>query len=126
MFADRNGPNPNTPNRQMVSQEGNYDLDKIDEAVLAILYMSAFEENGITRAWKGINWDSTNRLFEHGYISYPRTPSKSVIFTQEGVARAREAADRLFGHLAGGDPAGSGQGGAEVSPAPDSFESTFY
>ena len=30
-----------------------YDESKKDEAVLAVLYMTAFEEYGLTPAWKG-------------------------------------------------------------------------
>lgn len=74
-----------------------YDEAKVDEAVLAVLFLSAFDDNGVTRAWKGMNWESTNRLFECGFISYPRTPSKSVVFTPEGLARAQQAAEKLFG-----------------------------
>jgi hypothetical protein len=39
-----------------------YDEAKIDEAVLAVLYLTAWEEHGLTRAWKGIDWDASNRL----------------------------------------------------------------
>jgi hypothetical protein len=35
-----------------------YDEEKIDEAVLAVLYLTAWEEHGLTRAWKGIDWDA--------------------------------------------------------------------
>lgn len=34
-----------------------YDESKIDEAVLAVLYVMAWEEHGLTRAWKGIDWN---------------------------------------------------------------------
>ena len=74
-----------------------YDDKRIDETVLAVLYLNAFDDNGVSRAWKGINWECMNRLFESGMISYPRTTGKSVVFTQEGFARAMEAAERLFG-----------------------------
>jgi hypothetical protein len=73
-----------------------YDESKIDEAVLAVLYLTAFERNGATFAWKGIDWDVTNRLFERGFIDDPKTKAKSVLFTDEGLAKAKAAADRLF------------------------------
>ena len=73
-----------------------YDEALIDEAVLAVLYLTAWEEHGLTRAWKGIDWEATNRLHELGLIDDPKSQSKSVIFTEEGLSRARAAAERLF------------------------------
>jgi hypothetical protein len=62
-----------------------YDEAMIDEAVLAVLYLTAWEEHGLTRAWKGIDWDAANRLHDRGLIDDPKTRSKSVIFTEEGL-----------------------------------------
>jgi hypothetical protein len=59
-----------------------YDEAKIDEAVLAVLYLTAWEEHGLTRAWKGIDWDASNRLHERGLIDDPKNKNKSVIFTE--------------------------------------------
>ena len=73
-----------------------YDEAKIDEAVLAVLYLTAWEEHGLTRAWKGIDWDASNRLHERGFIDDPKNKNKSVVFTEEGLARARASAERLF------------------------------
>lgn len=74
-----------------------YDETKIDEAVLAVLYLTLHEDRGAARAWKGIDWDALGRLFEAGYIHDPRNANKSVLFTAEGKEAARVAADRLFG-----------------------------
>ena len=47
-----------------------YDEEKVDEAVLALLYLTSFTQHGITRAWKGQDWDVLNRLHEEqGQIS---------------------------------------------------------
>jgi hypothetical protein len=73
-----------------------YDEAKIDEAVLAVLYLTAWEEHGITRAWKGIDWDASNRLHERGLIDDPKNNNKSLVCTDEGLALARAAAERLF------------------------------
>jgi hypothetical protein len=73
-----------------------YDEEKIDEAVLAVLYLTAWEEQGLTRAWKGIDWDASNRLHQRGLIDDPRNKNKAVIFTEEGLARARASAEKLF------------------------------
>jgi hypothetical protein len=73
-----------------------YDEAKIDEAVLAVLYLTAWEEHGLTRAWKGIDLSASNRLHERALIDDPRNKNKSVIFTEQGLARARTSAERLF------------------------------
>jgi hypothetical protein len=73
-----------------------YNEAKIDEAVLAVLYPTTWQEHGLTRAWKGIDWDVSNRLHERGLIDDPKNKNKSVVFTEEGLALARAAADRLF------------------------------
>jgi hypothetical protein len=73
-----------------------YDEAKIDEAVLAILYLTAWEEHGVTRAWKGIDWNASNRLHERGLIGDPQNKNKSIAFTENGLALARAAAERLF------------------------------
>ena len=71
-----------------------YDLDKIDDATLALLWLVLHEE---CRAWKGLDWGTMNRLFEKGYISDPRSKVKSVVFTEEGIARSERLFQRLFG-----------------------------
>ena len=73
-----------------------YDKAKIDEAVLAVLYLTAWEEHGLTRAWKGIDWNVSNRLHERGLIDDPQNKNKSISFTEEGLPLARAAAERLF------------------------------
>jgi hypothetical protein len=73
-----------------------YDKAKIDEAVLAVLYLTAWEEHGLTRAWKGIDWDASSRLYERGLIDDPKNKNKSGVFTEEGLALARASAERLF------------------------------
>jgi hypothetical protein len=55
-----------------------YDEAKIDEAVLAVLYLTTWEEHGTTRAWKGIDWHASNRLHERGLIDDPKSKNKSV------------------------------------------------
>ena len=75
-------------------------LDKIDEAVLALLHLTSFTEGkgdfAYTRAWKGHDWDALNRLHEKGFIGDPVGKAKSVGLTKEGQERARELFGRLF------------------------------
>ena len=68
------------------------DNDRIDEAVLALLYLTLHDG---ARAWKSFDWDAMNRLHEKGYISDPIGKAKSVVLTEEGL---RES-ERLFGRL---------------------------
>ncbi len=74
-----------------------YDKDKVDEMVLALLYLTMFDqdEDG-ARAWKGHDWDAMDRLHKKGYISDPRSKAKSVVVTVEGVARAEELFHKHF------------------------------
>jgi hypothetical protein len=66
------------------------DADKIDDAVLALLALGLHDD---VRAWKGFDWESMDRLHERGFISDPRGRAKSVVFTDEGLARSQQ----LFG-----------------------------
>lgn len=70
------------------------DPDRIDEAVLALLYLGVHDGY---RAWKMFDWNATDRLHAKGLISDPRGKAKSVAFTEEGLAAAKRAHDRLFG-----------------------------
>lgn len=73
------------------------DTDKIDDAVLALLLLGRHDDD---RAWKGFDWESMNRLYERGFISDPRGKTKSVVFTEEGLARSRQLLEQLFGRTA--------------------------
>lgn len=63
------------------------DEDKIDDAVLALLYLTRCDDH---RAWKGQDWDVLNRLHEKGMIHDPKNKAKSVFFTLEGWQRSEE------------------------------------
>ncbi len=71
----------------------NLDNDKIDRAVLALLYLGLHDE---VRAWKGFDWESLNRLYEKGFISNPRGKAKSVVFTEEGLTEAHRLLEEMF------------------------------
>ena len=74
-----------------------YDKDKVDEAVVALLYLNTFGDSYSTRAWKSFDWDSMDRLFEKGYISDPKSKAKSVVLTEEGLEVAEAAFEKHFG-----------------------------
>jgi hypothetical protein len=69
------------------------DEKKIDETVLALLYLTLHDE---CRAWKGHDWDSMDRLHEKGYILNPVGKAKSVVLTDEGLAESKRLLERFF------------------------------
>lgn len=77
----------------------NYDEKKVDEAVLALLWLTRWREkqDWPWRAWKGHDWDAMQRLHEAGFISDPHNKNKSVGFSEEGERRAEELFEKLFG-----------------------------
>lgn len=74
-----------------------FDDSKVDDAVLAMLYLTSFKDDGIVRAWKSLDWDALDRLCERGLISEPRSKAKSVVFSEEGARLAEESFRALFG-----------------------------
>jgi hypothetical protein len=62
-----------------------YDTDKIDEAVLALSYLTLHDG---ARAWKSFDWDALNRLHDKGYISDPVGKAKSVVLSEDGLREA--------------------------------------
>ena len=72
------------------------DTNKIDEAALALLFLSMHSDGGLTRAWKGIDWEVMNRLYEKGYILDPKNKAKSVAVTKEGEEKSEELFIKLF------------------------------
>jgi Domain of unknown function (DUF6429) len=75
-----------------------FDTDKIDDAVLALLSLTLHDGN---RAWKGHDWDAMDRLCQKGMIHDPVGKAKSVVLTDAGLAES----ERLFWKLFGKDEA---------------------
>ncbi len=69
------------------------DTDKIDRAALALLYLTLHDH---CRAWKGFDWDVLSRLHDSGMIHDPVGKVKSVVFTPEGLQRARQLFEEMF------------------------------
>ena len=69
------------------------DEDKIDEAVLALLYLTLHDER---RAWKGMDFEVMNRLHEKGYINDPVNKTKSVWLTEKGLVKSEVLFEKLF------------------------------
>jgi len=69
---------------------------KIDEMVLALLYLTAFTDRGFVRAWKNHDWEALNRLHDKGLISDPTSNAKSVVLSDEGARQSEELFIKLF------------------------------
>jgi len=102
-----------------------YDTGRVDDAVLALLWLNAVEEFGANRAWKSFDWEAMNRLHAQGLIDDPRSKDKSVLLTEAGARQGHALFERLFASPAGAgrarlataldgnaalDPSGEGQG----------------
>ena len=69
------------------------DTEKIDEAVLALLYLTLHDGS---RAWKGLDWEAMNRLHEKGFILNPVGKAKSVALTEKGLQESERLFRKLF------------------------------
>ncbi|MBX3177528.1 MAG: hypothetical protein KF886_09215 [Candidatus Hydrogenedentes bacterium] len=72
------------------------DAEKLAEAALAILCLTAFQDDPVMRAWKGMDWDLMDMLYERGWIRDPKGKAKSVVLTEEGLAKAEHFLQRHF------------------------------
>jgi hypothetical protein len=73
------------------------DNDRIDDAVLALLYLGLHQGD---RAWKGFDWDSLDRLHQKGMISDPVGKAKSIVFTDMGLERSEQLFNEMFARAA--------------------------
>ena len=73
-----------------------YDRDKVDKMVLALLTLTMMKNGSDIRAWKGHDWEALDRLHTQGYISDPKSKAKSVVLSPEALKRARELFKRHF------------------------------
>lgn len=80
-----------------VSEPDELDEAAVDEAVLALLWLGASEDQGQARAWKTFDWDAMDRLHGQGLISDPKSKAKSVVLTDQGRRAAEQAFQKLFG-----------------------------
>lgn len=69
------------------------DEDKIDDAILALLYLT-LDPDG--RAWKAFDWSAMSRLHDKGLIGDPVNKAKSVWLTEEGIARSQRLFREMF------------------------------
>ena len=67
--------------------------DKIDDTALALLYLTLHDGR---RAWKGFDWNVLDRLHDKGMVGDPVGKVKSVVFTDEGLERAKALFETMF------------------------------
>jgi hypothetical protein len=77
-----------------------YDQSTVDEMTLALMFLTSFSERGVTRSWKGYDWDAMGRLHTAGLIHDPVGKAKSVVLTEEGEKRSRESFQKHFARSA--------------------------
>ena len=70
--------------------------EKVDEAVLALLWLTTFQDTDGKHAWKGHDWEVLKRLHGEDYIGNPTGKAKSVTLTEEGARRSEDLFRRLF------------------------------
>ncbi len=74
----------------------NIDQDKLAEAALAILSLTAMDEGSGVRVWKGMDWNLTDLLHEKGWVHDPVGKQKSMFLTDEGAKLASEYMEKHF------------------------------
>jgi hypothetical protein len=74
------------------------DIDggKLEQIVLALLYLNSFEEGTGRRAWKSFPWSIMDSLHEKGYISDPANKNKSVWLSEKGAKLSETLFEKLF------------------------------
>ena len=72
------------------------DGEKLEQVVLALLYLNSFEEGTGRRAWKSFPWSIMNSLHEKGYISDPANKNKSVWLSEKGAKLSKRLFEKLF------------------------------
>ena len=75
----------------------NLNQEKLSEAALAILGLTAFRDHHVVRAWKGMDWDLLDVLYQKGWIDDPKGKAKSIVLTEEGARLAEDLLQRHFG-----------------------------
>jgi len=73
-----------------------YNKEKVDDMVLALLYLTSSTQIGVTRAWKGHDWDAMDRLHEKGLISDPKSKAKSAVLSEDAAEKSGELFRKYF------------------------------
>lgn len=74
-----------------------YNKEKVDEMVLALMWLVMHGDKYGVRAWKSFDWDTLDRLYEKGLISDPKSKAKSVALSEEAVKLSESLFRKHFG-----------------------------
>jgi uncharacterized protein DUF6429 len=74
-----------------------YDKEKVDEMVLALLYLTSSHDKFGTRAWRGLDLGVIDRLVQKGYVEEPKRNSPSLELTEAGAKLSEDLFLRFFG-----------------------------
>lgn len=74
-----------------------YDRDKVDEMMLALLYLNSTSDRFGTRTWKGLNVETVDRLLQKGYIRDLGTKSPTMLLSEEGARLSKQLFIKYFG-----------------------------
>lgn len=69
-----------------------YEKEKVDEMVLALMRLVMHGDRHEVRAWRGFDWETLDRLYQKGLIANPKSKAKSVALSEEAV----KLSDSLF------------------------------
>ena len=72
------------------------DRSKLKETALALLSLGGLGGKAGRRAWKSLDWDVMDLLYQQWWISSPRSKAKSVLLTEEGARLASEFLKKHF------------------------------
>jgi hypothetical protein len=72
------------------------DPEKLQQVVLALLYLNTIDDKSRKRAWKALPWSVMDRLHDKGYISDPATKAKCVWLSDEGSRLSEELFEKLL------------------------------
>ena len=73
------------------------DYDKVDEMMLALLYLTSTTDKFGTRVWKGLDVATLTRLYQKGYISDPQSKSPTMLLSEEGARLSKALFIQYFG-----------------------------
>ena len=74
-----------------------YSKEKVEEMVLALMWLVMHGDKYGVRAWKSFDWDTLDRLYEKGLISDPKSKAKSVALSEEAVKLSESLFRKHFG-----------------------------
>ena len=74
-----------------------YNKDKVDEMVLALLHLTSSSDKYATRAWKGLDSATLDRLHAKGLIGDPRGKGPTIELSEAGARLSKELFRKYFG-----------------------------